>query len=812
MFMCTWVHISVTQAQNQFKTWYFGNNAGINFNNSPPTPLTDGKVNTREGCATISDKDGNLLFSTDGRVAYNRKHEIMPNGSDLHGNSTSTQSAVIVQKPGSDVVYALFTLDHTSGSYGLLYSEVDMTLQSGYGDIGSVKNVEVTTNTCEKLVAVKHADNQRFWIIVHLEGSNRLLSYLLDENGISTTPIVTDLGSSSNYPSSSCIGYMKCNAEGTIIASANYAKNNVEIFKFNNSTGKLSSIIDLSHPSLKFPYGVEFSPNGKYLYVSEARGNGSSLYQYDIQNYNLTSITNSQVYLGSNSNYFGATQLGPDGRIYVARYADSYLGVISNPNAKGGNCDFKLSGFWLGGRTSFYGLPTFYNQLVTNIIAGNSCQGDSNEFTVSSSLPGTLTWDFGDPSSGSGNTATGSKVYHVFNDTGNYRVRLVAKDGPKTDTFYHVVKVSQVPYFNLGEDRLVCKSDSIKLITPYAQYTSVWQDTIFAKTLIATESGDYTLRLSSEGCSWKDTIHLEFNYIPPYDIKDTAICLGDTFFTFIPDTISTFRWSNGSTDTSLALVTGGDYWVDRTLGGCLTTDTFHLRIKILPAINMEIDTFLCFGDSLTFDLPKNMDSYLWSNGESTSSVVLKDSGTYWCRIENEECISSDTFHIYLEYKPQVNFGPDSTVCVGDETNLKVVVSNGQILWHNSSSDDVFNVTQNGTFWVELTNACGSVSDTISLQLDTCRCISTIPNSFTPNLDGLNEIFRPVLYGCEMEKYSFQIFNRWGERLFSTEDPNAFWDGTYNDKNVPAGLYVYVLNYATRRQEVSHLSGEVHILR
>jgi len=271
--MCILANLSTSLAQNQFKTWYFGNNAGINFNNSPPTPLTDGKVNTREGCATISDKDGNLLFSTDGRVAYNRKHEIMPNGKDLHGNSTSTQSAVIVQKPGSDVVYSLFTLDHTSGTYGLLYSEVDMSLQSGLGDIGSVKNVAVTTNTCEKLVAVKHADNQRFWIIVHLEGNNRLLSYLLDDKGLSTTPVVTDLGSSGNYPSSSCIGYMKCNAEGTIIASANYANKNVEIFKFNNSTGKLSDMISLSPPSLQFPYGVEFSPNGNYLYVSEARGN-----------------------------------------------------------------------------------------------------------------------------------------------------------------------------------------------------------------------------------------------------------------------------------------------------------------------------------------------------------------------------------------------------------------------------------------------------------------------------------------------------------------------------------------------------------
>ena len=98
---------AVVFSQNEANIWYFGENAGIDFNSGSPVALTDGQLFTDEGCATISDTSGNLLFYTDGSTVYDKNHAIMPNGTGLLGNNSSTQSAIIVKKPGSNTIYFL---------------------------------------------------------------------------------------------------------------------------------------------------------------------------------------------------------------------------------------------------------------------------------------------------------------------------------------------------------------------------------------------------------------------------------------------------------------------------------------------------------------------------------------------------------------------------------------------------------------------------------------------------------------------------------------------------------------------------------
>lgn len=100
-----------TFGQKEGTIWYFGNNAGVDFNGITPVALEDSKMSTQEGCATIADASGNLLFYTDGTSVWNKKHEIMPNGNNLKGNSSSTQSAVVVRKPTSVTAYQLSIVD-----------------------------------------------------------------------------------------------------------------------------------------------------------------------------------------------------------------------------------------------------------------------------------------------------------------------------------------------------------------------------------------------------------------------------------------------------------------------------------------------------------------------------------------------------------------------------------------------------------------------------------------------------------------------------------------------------------------------------
>ncbi len=153
---------SVGFSQGEANNWYFGINAGISFNSNPPVALTDGNMNVLEGCSTISDSAGNLLFYTNGIRVWNRNHNVMPNGNDLKGGSSSTKSSIIVKKPGSKSIYGVLTVAHRFESPRLQYSEVDMTLQSALGDINTNKNIPIVGVICEKVTAIRHQNKRDF--------------------------------------------------------------------------------------------------------------------------------------------------------------------------------------------------------------------------------------------------------------------------------------------------------------------------------------------------------------------------------------------------------------------------------------------------------------------------------------------------------------------------------------------------------------------------------------------------------------------------------------------------------------------------
>src|SRR5262245_40286912 len=119
IFMSAYSH-----SQSYANWWYFGQNAGVTFQTGNPVAASGGQINTVEGTAAISDAAGNRLFYTEGVTVWNRNHIPMPNGNGLMGNASSTQSAVIVQKPGSTNIYYIFTVDAQAGTNGLRWSEV----------------------------------------------------------------------------------------------------------------------------------------------------------------------------------------------------------------------------------------------------------------------------------------------------------------------------------------------------------------------------------------------------------------------------------------------------------------------------------------------------------------------------------------------------------------------------------------------------------------------------------------------------------------------------------------------------------------
>src|SRR4030095_1334601 len=141
------------QAQNEGNIWYFGDEAGIDFNSGVPVAITNSQMSTLEGCATICDVNGNLLFYTDGMTVWSSNQSIMSNGTGLYGNYSATQSGVIVPQPGTSIYY-VFTVDENIG-FGLRYSIVDISANGGLGDVISKNNL-LLGQSSEKVTAVKH--------------------------------------------------------------------------------------------------------------------------------------------------------------------------------------------------------------------------------------------------------------------------------------------------------------------------------------------------------------------------------------------------------------------------------------------------------------------------------------------------------------------------------------------------------------------------------------------------------------------------------------------------------------------------------
>jgi len=203
-------------AQDEANIWYFGYNAGIDFNSGAPVALTDGQLSTYEGCVTISNAAGELLFYTDGIKVWDKNHTIMPNGFDLLGNSSSTQSGIIVPNPANPNIYYVFTVDELCYPNGLRFSEVDLSLNGGTGDVTSNKNIPLHTPSTEKITAIKHANGIDFWVITHDWNSNDFLSFKVTAAGVNLVPVVSSVGNQHNGSTNHAIGYLKASVMGQI--------------------------------------------------------------------------------------------------------------------------------------------------------------------------------------------------------------------------------------------------------------------------------------------------------------------------------------------------------------------------------------------------------------------------------------------------------------------------------------------------------------------------------------------------------------------------------------------------------------------
>jgi gliding motility-associated-like protein len=422
-------------SQNQNNQWRFGNFGGIDFNSNPPTFLSNAAISTGEGGASVADRNtGNLLFYTDGVTVWNSLDQPMPNGTGLTGGSaallSSTTAAVIIPKPGTTSFYYIVTIDEQFNGNGLRYSLVDMTLNGGLGDIVSgQKNIPLLSTDSEKLEVVPNSTCQGYWIITHDNPGDTFYAIELLSSGFQTNPVVSVVGGTHGNGA----GHLKINRQFNKLACGNFFDRTIELYDFDNATGIVSNPTIWNTPDPNLVYGVEFSPNGNLLYIS----NLSEVYQYDLTQSTASAIQSSAFrVLASSFSQPASLQLAPDGKIYLNA---GTIDAINFPDNPGAACGYQQRAFTNQFAGGGYGLPKWVfevssgNQSIQ--LVGDSCLGTQVQFSLGSPANVTsVNWDFGDPGSGTNNSSTLINPTHLFSGTGNFIVTAVIQIPCGTDT------------------------------------------------------------------------------------------------------------------------------------------------------------------------------------------------------------------------------------------------------------------------------------------------------------------------------------------------------------------------------------------
>jgi gliding motility-associated-like protein len=550
------ISISSVIAQNKANNvWFFGSFIGLNFNTSPPTFFTNMAFDVFEGCATrCSSTTGQILFYTDGKKVYNKNNNIMPNSiiTNLVGDVSSSQSSVIVPYPGDTNKYYIFNAPPTAEgqcpSWRMCYTIVDMTLNAGLGDIINI-NTPLFDTSCEKSAAIGNCDGSIYWVVGKQWSTNKFYAYKITSAGLDTTPVISSAGLVHNANNTggfrwASAGYMKFSPNGKKLGLAAYTYLDFcEIFDFDFNTGIISNGLVNYIPSLPVflngPYGCSFSPNSTKFYVATqgSFGVNGEIWQFDATASTNAAFNASKTLLASIPNCgFGAIQNGPDNNMYVALSANSFLGVINNPNDNIPIATYNHNAISLGNESCNWGLPNlienFQDIPFAPIIINDTtiCKGDTIVYNYDKTVPITIY-----PATNITYSTDSSKIYFYPISTVTYSI--ISYGGcNKVDTNNFTITIAPAPIvnFNFSPVSPTLANAQITLTNNTANTgTLAWY---YNNSIVGTNStylfnnpgiGTYCFSLvvnNSIGCQGTDTACITI-----LDTTETAIYIPNSF-------------------------------------------------------------------------------------------------------------------------------------------------------------------------------------------------------------------------------------------------------------------------------------------
>lgn len=380
-----------------------------------------------------------------------------------------------------------------------------------------------------------------------------------------------------------------------------------------------------------------------------------------------------------------------------------------------------------------------------------------------------------------------------------------------------VISTITVPDMNLGNDTAICEGATITWNVPSVFGSAVWQDGSSATSYSTHLSGTYYATTSYNSCQVSDTVSLLVIPYPEVDLgNDTIICESSALIIDAGNPGSTFQWSNGAVTQQISVSGAGNLWVIVSNGSCSSNDTISISLKPLPENPLPNDTIICTDDELSVVLtsPGNL-SFEWYNGSTEDHITVNSAGSYWVESTLNGCQRTDTLSI-SEYPviSELDFDSSMVICEGKSTLIGPTLNSPliSIEWDNGMTSSPRSINDAGIYHFTVSTPCESYDYSVEIKEEQCYCSVYLPNAFTPDNKNANEVFA-AKYDCPIDRFELLIFDRWGEIVFSTTDPDASWDGTYKGSIVQDGVYIYRLVYiSAETQTYKELTGHVSVLR
>jgi len=403
-------------------------------------------------------------------------------------------------------------------------------------------------------------------------------------------------------------------------------------------------------------------------------------------------------------------------------------------------------------------------------------------------------------------TGASSSTINVT-QTGTYSVTVSSNQGCAASDQV-LVTFLPTPLVEFGEIPQPCVGDIVPLNAGSTGIIYVWNTGALTQTISVTESGTYTVLVTGQNqCAAEASINLEFGTGPVINLEEEyTACEGTPLILDAGNPGSTVFWNTGALTQTLSITESGSYSVtvindDNCIG---TAETF-VDIKPVPSFDLGPDTVFCEGTYISLDGGHPDQQRLWTTNSTAQTLGVTETGIYGLTVSTQFCSYYDEIEVLFESEPQNVLATSYQFCFEDcPYDLILTAGNPgyNYRWNDNSSESILTIPEPGVYNVEVTSPKGSCARIFTTEINE-QCFGPnvyVPNAFSPNGDGVNDLFKAVSE-VGVQSFELRVWSRWGELVWYTDDIEKGWNGSHSgsDYYTSGGVYVYSMRY-------KHLDG------